>query len=284
MDHQENPYFPLAVGPVTIGIRFDIVENTEAFSRYFSGYASPRTPDLLMDFTVVGHDDVPFIPESLIQAKTWHQDKFTIASDLFKGSFDRERNTWNVIVKNIMTKGQITRVFEQFLYQAFYSACAKSGKKALLIHSAGVTMVERGFLFVGASGMGKSTVAGLSRAYGIMNDEMNVLSYGPSGFLLNRSPFNAYFDSKSGSAERLSAVFLLRHSATCRLEPVSGARAVAELTGQIVPRLGLEDAFSPAAASDMMSAAEDLVRTVPVRYLHFPVEGGFWPLILDQFQ
>jgi len=283
MGIKENDYFPLAAGPVTLGIKFDVPENKDVFAGYFTGYAGTGGIDLYLDFTIVGHTDLPDIPVSLVQAKRWRGDEFVIGDDLFSGRFDQQHRRWNVKVKNIMTKGQMTRVFEQFLYQAFFSACGQARKEAILLHSSGVSVGSRGFLFVGASGMGKSTVAELSKEYGVINDEINILSPDPEGFRLHRSPFNSYFSPKNGAAAPLKAVFLLAHADSCRLERVSPAQAVAEITGQVVPPLGLEHPFSPAVANRMMAAALTLANTVPVYRLHFPVQGGFWPLILELF-
>lgn len=283
MGSEEASRFPLAVGPVTIGIRFDAPGNTEAFARYFTGYESKKAIDVALDFLVTSHSDMPDIPQSLIQSKIWNDQEFSIADELFVGKFKPGDNSWSVAVKNIMTKGQITRVFEQFLYQAFYSACSLKSKTAYLIHSAGVTTEGRGFLFVGASGTGKSTVAGLSDSYGVVNDEMNIISLEPEGIWLHKSPFNAYFKAKNGAPAAVRAVFILRHSKSVAIEPCSPAQAVAVLTGQVVPPLGLEDTYTPSSAALMMLVASKIVQAVPAYFLDFPVEGGFWPAILALF-
>lgn len=284
MDSSKDSYCSLKLGPVTLGMRFDDQRNTQAMAEYFSTETIDSSPDLLLDFTLVEHEEFPDIPQSLIQAKRWEGDSFTIAGDLITGRNTGTESKWEIEVKTILTRGQITRVFEQFLYQAFYSACVKSGKAAFLLHSSGVSVEGKGFLFVGPSGMGKSTVAELSRAYEVINDEMNIL--GPDecgGYCLYPSPFNAYFKHKAKGDAPLKAIFLLRHDTFCHVEKISTALAVAEITGQVVPPLGLEDAFTPAVASRMMGIAHDIVTAVPVYLLYFPVEGGFWPLISDMF-
>jgi len=281
MVNKEASYFHLAAGPVTIGIKFEEPAKTAAVAEYFKGYSSTSELDLMIDFSLMNHVDFPEIPESLIQAKRWNGNE--LAEDLFHGHFDSAEGAWNVIAKYIMTKGQISRVFEQFLYQAFYSACTRRDVRAFLLHSSGITIGNRGFLFVGASGMGKSTVVELSRAYGVVNDEINIITPLAEGLRMHASPFNVYCTGKQGTASNVRAVFLLRHAQSCSIQPVSPAFAVAELTGQVVPPLGLEDEYTPAVASEMMNIALAIVRTVPVYYLNFPVEGGFWPLILQAF-
>lgn len=277
-------YYPLKTGPVTLGIRFDDKRNLPLLSRYFKGYRGTGDADALLGFTVIGHDDDPDIPTSLIQAKRWENGRFEIGDGLIAGSFDEESDSWEMRMKAIMIQGRITRVFEQFLYQAFYSACRQKGENAFLLHSAGVCAEGNGFLFVGASGKGKSTVAALSRRHDVINDEMNILSLGGDGMLMHPSPFNAYFKRKSARAAHVRAIFLLEHAKECRIEPVSPAIAIAEITGQLVPPLGIEDSYAPAIASTMMGMAIEIVKSVPVYTLFFPVEGGFWPLILDKFR
>ncbi len=285
MDIPQDTYFPLALGPVIIGLRFDQKGYTQALAEYFSPATPGNAPDVFIDFTLVEHDDFPEIPQSLIQSKKWTKGTFSIAENLFRGKSGPTAQTWEIEVKTIMTKGQITRVFEQFLYQAFYTACSIARKPGILIHSSGIAVDGRGFLFVGPSGMGKSTIAEMSRGYEVFNDEMNILTpEGSGGYRVNPSPFNAYFEGKTASSAPLKAIFLLRHADECRLETISPAMAVAEITGQVVPPLGLEDAYTQAVATRMMEIAFDLTAKVPVRLLYFPREGGFWPLVLDTFR
>jgi len=283
MDSEQNTYFPLRTGPVTLGIRFNTPGSTSSFTRYFTGYKSRGKPDLFIDITVESHHDFPDIPQSLVQAKLGGGNTFTIGDSLFRGRYIPERNTWEVTVKNMLTKGRTTRVFEQFLYQAFYSACRRSGTDAVLLHSCGVCVDGHGFLFVGPSGSGKSTVAELSRNYGILNDEMNIMTGSGAPFRIEPSPFNAYFKAKSKSPAPVAAVFLLRHGAQCRLEPVTPAAATAEITAQVVPPIALEDSYTPVVLKEMLVTAMHLASSVPVFELYFPLEGGFWPLVLDRF-
>lgn len=284
MDAKKNCLFPLALGPVTVALGFAEEANTRALAAYFAVPPGKQEPNLTVSFILKDHEDFPFIPESLVQAKRVTGTSFTIADGLFEGRRGEGNGEWEIAVKAILTKGSLTRVFEQLLYQGFYSACAAAGSKAFLAHSSAVSARGSGFLFVGPSGMGKSTVAELSRDFGVLNDEMNIIS--PSekgGFILHPSPFNGYFKDKAGEEVPLRGIFLLRHDRECRLEPVSAGRAAAEITTQIVPPLGFEDPFSPTVSRAMMEKALSLVTAVPVHLLYFPKEGGFWPHIFNAF-
>lgn len=284
MAAEKKTLFPLPLGPVTVALGFAEEANTRALAEYFAVSPGRGEPNLTISFVLKDHEDFPYIPESLIQAKKMEGESFTIAGDLFEGRRGDGKGEWEIAVKAILTKGSLTRVFEQLLYQGFYSACASAGSKAFLVHSSAVSARGSGYLFIGPSGMGKSTVAELSRDFGVLNDEMNIIS--PSdkgGFTLHPSPFNGYFPRKAAEEVPLRGIFLLRHHRECRLEPVSAGSAAAEITTQIVPPLGFEDPFTPAVSRLMMEKALSLVTAVPVHLLYFPIEGGFWPLIFNAF-
>jgi hypothetical protein len=113
---------------------------------------------------------------------------------------------------------------------------------------------------------------------------MNILSFNGGALRMHPSPFNAYFKRKKALTSDVRAIFLLEHAKECGIAPVSSAAAIAEITGQIVPPLGIEDGYTPEIASEMMGRAIAMVNSVPVYKLLFPVKGGFWPLILDTFR
>ncbi len=280
---EKNGYFSLSLGICDLGLRFESEMETRKLAEYFEGHEGSGKPKVFINFKTAPYESVGTIPQSLVQEKRWENGSFSIADGMIAGKFDPILNLWTVTVKYYLLKGQTTRVFEQFLYQAFYTAVSKERLNAFMIHSCGVSAGGSGFLFIGASGMGKSTVASHSREYGVFNDEMNVVSLGETGYFLESSPFNAYFKGKCKERAKLRAIFILHHAKEFRLAPVSPAMAVSVIAGQIVPPIGLEDAFDPGTANAMMERAMELVSRIPVYRMSFTVEGGYWPQILETF-
>ncbi len=86
------------------------------------------------------------------------------------------------------------RILEQIFYQAFWSARRAAGLDAFLIHSSAVIVDGRGFLFVGPSEAGKSTVARLSAAHHVLGDEMNLVRSSGAGLTLVGTIFNGLFN------------------------------------------------------------------------------------------
>ncbi len=113
---------------------------------------------------------------------------------------------------------------------AAYRLLAAGG---VLLHSAGVRAGEGAWVFVGRSGAGKSTVAGLSAERGleVLSDELNALSIVEGSPRVERMPFAG--DYGRYEAERhsypLRGVSLLRQGERARVEPASRVEAVAEL-------------------------------------------------------
>ncbi|MBD3219674.1 hypothetical protein GF314_00405 [bacterium] len=177
----------------------------------------------------------------------------------------------------------MTRVFEQILYQVFHSAARRIGYDACLVHSAGVIGGDRGFLFVGPSAAGKSTIASLSGDHAVVNDEMNLVQFTGSGPRLLASPFNGFYRDKQAATAPLTAVILLAQGDEHRLDTIGSGQAAAAIAAQVAPPVGLLDPPEPSTTEAMLETALRLVGTVPVRRLTFRKDPGFWPVVLSEF-
>ncbi len=250
---------------------------------YFAGESDPAEPHVRLDLSLVTHDEDPPVPNSLIITKVLKQDGFDIADGLIHGRFDPATGVGELHVKTILTNGLMTRVFEQILYQAWHSARRRAGYDACLVHSAGVIVDGRGYLFVGASEAGKTTVARLSQDRIVVNDEMNVIEFGPEGPRLVGTPFNGHFRDKQPGEAPLAAILLLAHGPEHTLETVGSGEAASTIAGQVAPPVGLEDIAGTQTRLDMLDVGARLVRSAPVRRLNFRPDAGFWPLLTESF-
>jgi hypothetical protein len=273
----------IAIGGVVVGLECSSEEYAASLREYFVTGATDEAPDIHLKLEVFG-DEVPVaVPDSLVATKRLTGNEFTAADGLVTGWYDPVTRRGELRVHWVLTKAQMTRVFEQLLYQAFYSARAARGYEAVLMHAGGVIRGDDGFLFVGASGTGKSTVADLSQAHTVINDEVCLVEFGAGGPVLRSTPFNGLYRRKHLAHAPLRAVLLLAHGPAHCLEPVGAAAAVAALTGQVVAPLGLEDALSPHISVRMLDLAGRLATAAPVCRLAFTPDPGFWRLIDDAF-
>ena len=274
--------YRLAVGDCILGLVCDTPQYAESLAAYFDRPCSPQPADVSLDLVIVSHDDQPEIPNSLFVTKTVTAEGFDIAGGLISGHLDAETRRGELRVKNILTKGMLPRVFEQILYQVFYSAREVRGFDAFLVHSSGVIAEGGGYLFVGASEAGKSTVALNSRDHLVLNDEMNLVEFTPEGVVLCDTPFNGFFRDKSPGRAPLQGVFLLAHGPEHRLVPVGKAEATVAVATQIVPPVGLADPVPADVQMKMIDLSERLCGRVPVQRMEFTPDPGFWQVILSR--
>ena len=111
-------------------------------------------------------------------------------------------------------------------------------RRGIEIHSCGVAHGEAGYLFVGQSGAGKSTMARLwmaRRDVVILSDDRVVLRGEPDGCWMYGTPWHGEAPLASPARTRLSAVFFLRHHNRNELAEVSRPEAVTRLFAAAFP-------------------------------------------------
>jgi hypothetical protein len=289
MTRHGNLEFRMKVGRTTLGLICPSTDYAESMAKYFQTTASTAEPDLRLKLEIVDHDGPTRLPNNLFTTKSLTANGFTIADDLISGSYDPESRSGVVRVKGLLTKGHYTRIFEQFLYQAFYTARNAANYDAFLIHSSGVIRElggERdGFLFVGASEAGKSTIASLSPDRIVTNDEMNLIEFSPTGPILQATPFNGLFTAKETEAKApLRAILLLDKGSEHRLGEVNSSEAITLLASQIAPPVGLEQAMEQTIGLELLELAHRLSEAAPVMKMTFLPNVGFWSEIDTVFQ
>lgn len=289
--------FRLRVGDAVIGLTCPSAEYSASLAAYFGG-GTDGAPHIRLRLEIVPHRDHPAIPNSLFTTKrlcAGESGAFDIAGGLVEGRYDPVAREGELRVKCVLTNNQMTRVFEQLLYQAFYSAAEAAGQDACLIHAAGVVRDGAGYLFVGAPGAGKSTAARLSAEMGlpVLNDEICLVRFGgaeaagsataggekrgaPASPLLCSTPFNGLFADKTTGSAPLRAVLLLAQAPHHRLSPVGRGAAVAAVAGQVVPPAGLDRLIDGSARTRLLADADRLCAAAPALRLEFLPDAGFW--------
>lgn len=275
--------YHLRLGQVVIGLRCPDTDFAKSMADYFAQTSDPAAPDVNLELNLVPHQEDPRVPNSLILTKTVTADGFDIADGLVRGHFDPVSGQGELHVKTILTNGLMTRVFEQILYQAFHSAVLRTGYDACLIHSAGVVRDGLGYLFVGPSDAGKSTIASLSLDATVLNDEMNLVEFGSDSPRIVTSPFNGHFTDKSPGEAPLTAIILPDKGLEHRIEPVGSGFAAAAIATQVAPPVPLETGATAGTNTAMLDVASRLVGLVPVKRLVFLPDAGFWPVVSHEF-
>jgi hypothetical protein len=96
--------------------------------------------------------------------------------------------------------------------------------KGLLIHAAGITINDKGFLFAGVSGAGKSTICSLFQDSGvntILSDDRMVVRKSSQEFLMYGTPWAGDAGIAVNESEALQGVFFLKHSSKNRIRKLT---------------------------------------------------------------
>ena len=154
-----------------------------------------------------------------------------------------------------------------------WSALEQGG---LLLHACGVVRRGRAFVFFGASGVGKSTVAGLSRAWTVLSDDLVLVEPAATGYEAGGVPFrgSAWDAPRVNARAPLAGLYALRQAPAHALRDLPLAEATARLAAS-APFV----AQCATAATALLATCAGLAGQVPVRELSFCRDGLFWEVI-----
>jgi hypothetical protein len=275
----KNSEYRLRVHDRVLGMRFHPSRYASLCRDYFNTESVPQNPDILLDVKIGGFKTEVEVEDSLFISKVLKKKGFEMSGGLVKGRYDRDTRHGKIRAHKVLMTNPTIRVFEQLLYQAFYSANPAEYRNEFLIHSCGVMHGGRGYLFVGPPESGKSTVARLSLPDRVLNDEINLIRFSTKEVEICNTPFNGLFKEKSEGRGTLRAVLLLRQASEHKLINVDGAEAVKALVREIVPPIGLDSVITPEVRADMLDMAIRIQQSVPVYRMEFQHNAGFWELI-----
>jgi hypothetical protein len=171
-------------------------------------------------------------------------------------------------------------VFENFLrVLVAYRLVAAGGA---LIHSAGVTGGEGGFLLLGRSGAGKTTASRLCLARGaaVLSDDLNAVRLDGAGARIQRVPFTGDLGGGLGRGTSaaagvpLRALVRLAKGEREALRPLSPAAALAGLVAA-APYVN----HDPWREEALLAVLERLARSVPAYELTFALAGDPWAIL-----
>ena len=149
-------------------------------------------------------------------------------------------------------------------------------RQGVILHAAAVRDAGRGYLFAGRSGAGKSTVARLLCDLAeVLSDELVAVRRTPDGWQVYGTPFWGDFARAGANLHApLHAIYLLKHAAQHRVEPLSRGDALRALL-----QCSLQFAEGAQVAEWMLNVVSALARDVPACRLHFLPDAGFWQQI-----
>jgi hypothetical protein len=183
----------------------------------------------------------------------------------YRGTIDPEASAELTIASHTPVRG-----VDYFLRVVLSALAYRSG--GLLLHAAGIVRDGRAFLFFGRSGSGKTTVARNAPGDLVLNDDLVLLQPESGRWMAYGTPFtNPSQTRPSAGSAPAAALLRLVQSQQVLIEPLTGARALAELVA-CVPVLN-------ASPAPPLERCRMLLLSVPAYDLHLRPDPSFWEVI-----
>jgi hypothetical protein len=161
-----------------------------------------------------------------------------------------------------------------------------STRRGLLLHAASVCSQGKGFIFLGESGAGKSTVALNSAKVGISvlgEDRVLVLADDEQSFILSIAPtLPPQLITHPGLRPPLKGIFVLLKSSSDRLVPMSQAHS-ARMLFKAFQEQSASSVLAPSLLRNAFQTACNIARHVPGYYLYLRNSLDFWDVINAEF-
>ena len=193
------------------------------------------------------------------------------------GFFSANDSAGKIQIHPVLLETMAIRVFEQILYQAYVTATGDFYNCMPLIHSSGVIRNGKGFLFVGASEAGKSTVAGFSSAFQVINDEITIADVsGKYSHPAVHAGLTVTTGRKRQAVLPLPGSFILNKDKKHAVKSAAGGTAIKLIASQIIPPAGLNHYMQNSDYLRQVDIALELSRKIPLYNLRFAKNAGFW--------
>jgi len=277
----------IRIGGFCCSLRFKDPDFTASARNHYRGFLSEDDPDLTIDVNLVPHEGSIHIPNSILISKTVDGDNFNYHSGLLTGTLSLDEKQCTIDVKNALLHGRCVRIFEQFLFQVYYTLLKeKDPKKArnnYMIHGCAVSKDGYGYLFSGPSESGKSTIARLSSDLNldILNDELVIIDRNDGDYSIESSPFRGDFTDNCNGLVPLRAIFLIRHGKKNTIRKISATEFVTRFVREVIYSDTVLSVNSKGTLSEMMDFSADLAENVKYYELQFLPDTSFWESIED---
>jgi hypothetical protein len=144
----------------------------------------------------------------------------------------------------------------------------------IFIHASGVNYTDKGFLFTGISGKGKSTMAGLWNSIGaqIIHDDRLIIRNTADGYWMFNTPV---YENDNPLDSRLDRVFIIEHGHENKLIHIRESSAVSQVMANCI-----QHTWDAGIISRLSLSISEMCRIIPVYRLLFRPDRSVTDLIL----
>lgn len=277
-------YFQIAGIVIRVSADFPIKDDTfdSKFDKFLVNGPGPDT------ISVHLNSSVPKLSDLRLGKEVYHKSPWAIY---------KQRDSWvymgiseeNVgiepqplaLINKDYTQINICRDPEYFIFQNLHSLTTFTSDQILLaqvfadheacyIHSSGIIIDGQGFLFIGHSDAGKSTMIKMLRGHGeILCDDRNIVRRWPEGFRVHGTWSHGELPDVSPAGAPLRAILFLEQADTNELIPVTSDREkLGRLLSHVIKALITEDWWDK-----ILSLMGKISAEVPIYRLRFDKSG-----------
>ena len=172
----------------------------------------------------------------------------------------------------------------QPIYRLFWMYLAQflGERKGCFVHSAAIVKDGKGYLFLGESGAGKSSLAEACRGLTLFSDDSPVLCERDGDYLVSPSPYRQICPSEDQDREvmglraRVEGFYFLSKDNRTYLEDISKREAVSLIINRHILFFNY---LSARARSDLFDIFLGACDKIPSYNLHFSLDKDIWGII-----
>jgi hypothetical protein len=253
----------LEIGGVRAALETDRDEVVALAARRYAGFLSGAAVDWRFTIDRREHGLVPLI-DVVVRQRNGSRELELERHD-FLATLDVARRAGTVAL------GALDEIaLDAFLRVAYSIALLDAG--ALLLHASSVARADRGYVFPGRSGSGKTTVTRLSPGATLLSDELSIVTR--DGRCYGTPFWGELARAGENRGVRAAGLYVLRQADHHAVTPLRPPQALHALLPNVV-----FFARDPALAGHVLDVAAETVARVPCFELAFRRDPGFWSVI-----